>query len=47
MEIFIVVFALVFIVGFVIRAAMTTKCLHCRGEIDRGVSVCKHCGRDV
>ena len=51
MDVFIIVFALVFIVGFIIRevyrATMTTKCPHCRSQVDRSATVCKSCGRDV
>lgn len=51
MDVFIVVFAVVFIVGFVVRevyrGTMTTKCPHCRAQVDTAATVCKACGRDL
>lgn len=48
---FVLVFAVVFIVGFVVRevwrAAMTTKCPHCRSQVDKTATVCKACGRET
>lgn len=48
---FILVFGVVYIVGFFLRGmyrtTMTTKCPHCRSQIDKSASVCKQCGRDV
>lgn len=48
---FILVFAVVFVVGFVVRSvyrtAATTKCRHCRVQVDKKATVCKSCGRDL
>ena len=47
MDVFVLVFALVFVVGFVARgiyrATMTTKCPHCRSQVDKAATVCRHC----
>lgn len=49
--IFIVVFALTLVVGFIAReryrGTMTTKCPHCRSQIDKSATVCGACGREV
>lgn len=51
MDVFLLVFAVVFVVGFVVRgiyrAAMTTKCPHCRSQVDKSAAVCAQCGRDL
>lgn len=51
MDVFLLVFAVVFITGFVVRGtyrvAMTTKCPHCRSQVDKSATVCKACGRAV
>lgn len=51
MDVFIIVFAMVFIGGFIVReihrATMTTKCPHCRSQVDKSATVCKACGREV
>lgn len=51
MDVFILVFAVTFIVGFVIRevyrAAMTSKCPACRERIPKAATVCASCGREV
>jgi predicted amidophosphoribosyltransferase len=48
---FLLVFAVVFIVGFFIRsiyrAVATTKCPYCRAQVDKVATVCKSCGRDL
>lgn len=50
-DVFLLVFAVVFVVGFVAReiyrATMTTKCPHCRSQVDRSATVCAKCGRDL
>jgi predicted amidophosphoribosyltransferase len=50
-DVFVLVFAAVFIAGFVIRGAyragFTEKCPNCRERVDKTALVCKHCGRDL
>lgn len=48
MDVFVLAFAAVFIVGFVVRgvyrATMTTKCGECRSRIEKAASRCAACG---
>lgn len=41
------VFAAVFLVGFVLRHLMTTPCPWCGSRVDKGRLVCASCGREV
>lgn len=51
MDVFLLVFAVVFVLGFVgrgiYRATMTTRCPHCRSQVDKSATVCGQCGRDL
>lgn len=51
MDVFLVVFALAFVIGFAVRgiyrATMTTRCPHCREQVDKSATVCRSCGREV
>lgn len=50
MDVFVLVFAAVFIAGFVVRAiwrSQAPKCPHCGSLVKPGVLVCATCGRDM
>lgn len=50
MDVFVLVFGVVFIAGFVIRAMwryQAPKCPHCGSIVRADVLVCAACGRDV